>query len=369
MFSYWPDNYLWSFQLVRLMGESHFGGGNAGEALLAASRIPLGDTEAWFREWHAVSERNEAQGRLAEVHGLRATARDAYLRAANYYRMADFFVRPTDPRKRPTYEKGVACFKAGGRYFSPPLEPVEIPYEGQTLAGYFFPARGASGRTPAVVFFGGADSTGEELYFTGVVGVIERGMACLVVDGPGQGSSLRVKGIPTRHDYEVPAAAALDYLEKRPEVDPNCLALMAYSMGGYYAPRAAAFEKRIRACIAWGGMYDYHELWQQRGEDHPMAHHFTWLLGGRTFKEAQEKARAFTLRGVAEKVTCPLLITHGEEDGIVPLSHAQRTFDEAGSEKYLKIYTRQEGGSAHCQYDHLPLAHAYMFAWLRGKLG
>lgn len=371
MYYFWPEDYTWSYQLVRVIGAGHYGGGQFHEAYQAARKIPLHDKDAWFREWSALAARVERLGRESLAAGHPVSAREALFRASNYYRVSEFFLEHDDPRRRESYPKSRACFWDGAQLLPDPPERVEVPYEGASLPGYFYrPRKRQSGtrKTPTLLFFGGLDSTGEELFFFGARAVVERGIACCVMDGPGQGASLRERGLRGRHDYEVPVSAAVDYLTRRPDVDPGRIALMALSMGGYLAPRAAAFEHRLRACIAWGAIYDFSEVWDARPDDHPLMRHFVWVLGARDVADARGRAKRFRLEGVADKIRCPFLITHGEEDAQVPVSHAVRMHDAARCEKRLKVFSAAETGSSHCQMDNLGLAHRYMFDWLEEKM-
>ncbi|MFQ5692873.1 MAG: alpha/beta hydrolase family protein, partial [Nitrospinota bacterium] len=184
----------------------------------------------------------------------------------------------------------------------------------------------------------------------------------------GQGASLRERGLHGRHDFEVPVSAAVDYLLQRPDVDPDRIALMGISMGGYLAPRAASFEHRLRACIAWGAIYDFSEVWDTRPDDHPLMRHFVWLIEAKDVPDARRRARQFRLEGVVDKIRCPFLITHGEDDVQVSVSHAVRMHEAARCEKRLKTFSVEETGSTHCQMDNLSLAHRYMFDWLEEKM-
>ena len=146
-----------------------------------------------------------------------------------------------------------------------------------------------------------------------------RGFHTLAIDGPGQGEALRLRNLPSRYDYEVPGTAAYEYVAARPDVDPKRVAIMAYSAGGYYAPRAAAFEQRYAACVAWGPHFDYHAVWEKRWaamkKDHNSVatSHFQlpWVLGTKDMDSAMEKLKKFTLAGVADKITCPMLVALG----------------------------------------------------------
>ncbi len=367
MFTMWPEHHDWSWHLARPIAEAIDGGGEFNEIYRAALRMKPGDPEDWRREWSRLADAVMSRAREAEATGHRITARDHYLRACGYYRWAEFFLMPEDPRRPPLYESCVAAFRAAGRYFDPPLERVEIPYQGVTLPGYFYPAAGAAGgRSPAVLYVAGADVLKEELYFLGGRAAIARGMALLVMDGPGQGETLRHRGIPSRPDWEVPIGAALDYLQARPEVDPDRLALVGRSFGGYYAARAAAFERRLRACAIFGALYDATDLYDTYP---PIRHQLRWLTGARDLNDARQRLQAFRLEGIVERIRCPLLVVHGEDDHLVPVWHARRTFDEARTEKQLIVYGHGEPGAVHCGYDGFPYVIPAIFDWLADRVG
>ncbi len=368
MYWFWPDAYTWSYQIVRTFGAGDFGGGQFHEVHGAAERITLYDIDSWFGEFSALAGRVESMGRESLAGGHTVSGREALLRAANYYRNAEFFLPHDDPRRPENYEKIRACFRDAAQHLSIPPEVIEIPYEGgQSLPGYFFPARGAE-QNATLLFIGGLESIAEELFFFAARSVVERGISCCVMEGPGQGASLRERGLFGRYDFEVPVSAGVDYLVTRPDVDPDRIALMGLSMGGYLAPRAASFEHRLCACIVWGAIYDFAEVWDTRSDDHPLMKHFVWLMRAKDVPDAREKAKKFRLEGVVDKIRCPLLVTHGEEDVQISVSHARRMYEAATCEKALKIFSRAETGETHCQLDNLSLAHRYMFDWLEEKM-
>jgi dienelactone hydrolase len=366
VFRMWPHDQDASWHLLRPIAEAIYGGGEFNEIYRAAERMKPGSHEDWYLEWSRLANEVEQLGRQAEERGHTITARDHFLRASNYYRWAEFFLAPGDSRRPPSYDRCLSCFRSAGRYFTPPLEQVEIPYEGVTLPSYFYPALEPP-RTPAagLLYVAGADVLKEELYFLGGKAAIQRGMALLVMDGPGQGESLRRRGLASRFDYEKPVAAALDYLQRRPEVDPQRIALLGRSFGGYYAARAAAFEHRLRGCAIFGALYDGVDVFDNYA---PLRTQFRWLTGARDLDEARERLEAFNLSGVVEKITCPLLVVHGEDDHLVPVWHAQRTYDEARTEKQLVLYGHGKPGSVHCSYDGFPRAIPTILDWLYDRV-
>ncbi|MPZ43243.1 MAG: alpha/beta hydrolase [Betaproteobacteria bacterium] len=219
--------------------------------------------DAWWEEWCALAARIEAFADTAAAAGRHATAGNCYLRAANYYYTAERMVAPGE-KKLDTYRKSLRCAHEGLERRYPNVERVDVPYEDRSLAAYFMKSPHAKGRAPTLVLFDGLDNCKEMSVLFAGVELAFRGMHTLAIDGPGQGESLRLRNIPSRYDYEAAGTPAYEYVASRADVDPARVAIGAYSAGGYYAPRAAAFEKRYAACIAWGPHYDYHANWEKR---------------------------------------------------------------------------------------------------------
>ena len=198
----------------------------------------------------------------AEKAGRKHTAGDYYLRAGNYLYNAERFLRPS-PEKRAAAERAFRCYHAGIRLRHPNIELVEVPYEGTTLPALFMTAP-VAGPAPTVVIVNGMDNCKEMSIFFAGLEFARRGMHTLALDGPGQGETLRLRGIHSRYDYEVPGGAAFDWLAQRPEVDAKRVAIMGYSFGGYYSARIAAFEKRFAAGISLSALHWDLAGWQTR---------------------------------------------------------------------------------------------------------
>lgn len=375
MFLYFPKSYMWSLGMNLAISTSPWGGGEIGELDQIGSRlkdaVETNDLNAWFQEWSTMAERLDDLGKRAQQDGHSYTARELYFRASNYHLLAERFLVPSDPRKKASYERCLASFKRASELYDPPIERIEIPYLKSSLPAYFVRGAGLAGHSPAptIVFFDGLDVPKEGLFFFGAREFAQRGFSVLIVDGPGQGEALR-RGIPTRPDFEVAGSAVADYLATRADVDPARLAVVAPSLGGYIAPRVAAFEPRFKACVAWGAIYDYRAVWEERVRSNnpnvsvPRAQ-IQWVWGKDTFDEAFEEIRKFNLRDVLPRLTCPFLVIHGAEDRQVPVEQARRSYEEAASKvKNLRIFTAEEGGSAHCQVDNLRQAHAFIADWL-----
>jgi alpha-beta hydrolase superfamily lysophospholipase len=284
---------------------------------------------------------------------------------------------PPGEQKTGIYRKSLRCSQEGLKRRYPDLEIVDIPYENSSLAAYFLKTTRNKGRAPTVVLFNGLDNCKEmNVLFAGAE-LAFRGFNTLAIDGPGQGESLRLRNHPSRYDYEAAGIPAYEYVASRPDADPKRVAIIAYSAGGYYAPRVAAFEKRYAACVAWGPHFDYHAVWEKRyaamKKDHNSVatSHFQlpWVLGVPDMETAMEKLKKFTLEGVADKLECPLLITWGNEDKLTPREIADELYNAAGSkDKTLKIFDRATGGFEHCQADNRQVGTDYICDWLEDRL-
>jgi len=374
-----PGNYRWSIASLLALGGAPWGGAETGEIyrIGLALKDRAGDDQAWYQEWTRVAAHLEEQGR-ANRHPQSAAA--FLFRAAHYYHIGERFLHPKSDEGLARFKRGVECFRDAARQtVFPKIEPVEIPYEGKSLPGILVHAyRPQGGRAPAMVYFDGLDITKEIQYFRGVPDLALRGISCLIIDGPGNGESLRFRGFPLDYRTEKAAGAAFDLLASRPDIDAKRIGVLGISLGGYFAPRAAAFDSRFVCCVAWGAQWDYHAIWKRRFEQiakgGPVAmptpsDHIIWMTGTKTREAALEALEGFRLAGVVEKIKCPFLLTHGEGDAQIPLADAQRCFDAVGStNKTFKVFTREEGGYHHCQEDNTMIGIAYMWDWLEDVL-
>jgi dipeptidyl aminopeptidase/acylaminoacyl peptidase len=328
---------------------------------------------AWKEEWAKEADRVAAYGDKADAEGRRITAGNQYMRAGNYYYSAERFIPPGE-EKLAMYRRALHCYQGAMTRLYPEIERVEVPYEnGLTLPAYFVKGKG-DGRRPTLVLFDGMDNAKEMSVIFAGLDLAKRGINVLAIDGPGQSEPLRLRNIPSRYDYEAAGIPAYDYVAARPEVDPKRVAVGGYSFGGYHAPRICAFERRYAACVAFGAMhwsiYDWvagnkTALAVDPRTSSTSIFQFRWVVGAPDNETALEWAKKFTLEGVAEKVECPTLILHGENDRIVPVDAAKTLYEHIGAKhKELRIFTAEEGGAEHCQVDHRQLGVDYIGDWL-----
>jgi dipeptidyl aminopeptidase/acylaminoacyl peptidase len=382
-FTYFPDNYRWSHGLLIGLNMAPWGGAEIGEVNRIGLRLKdrVGDDDAWFTEWAREARTVEDRGRERIAEGFAVSGGQYLQRASAYYHVGERFLQPKSKEGLDAYRRGVQCLKDAAMTIKRPrLEHVEIPYGDTGLPAIYVHAEPANGngKVPAVVFFDGLDVTKEIQYFKGVRDLAARGIACLIVDGPGNGEAIRFRNLYLRHDTEHYATPAYEYLASRPEVDPKRIGVMAISLGGYYAPRAAAFEPRYACCIAWGAQWDYQKIWRDRFDRLARAEtpslsvasqHIAWVLNARSQEDVLERLAPFKLDGVVQKIACPFLMLHGEGDEQIALSEAQKCFDAVGSKnKVMKVFTREEGGYHHCQIDNQSICAAYMWDWLEQVL-
>ncbi len=376
---HFPGNFMWSNACLVTKGMAPYGAVALGEIDQVCEKLGKRQDEpdAWREEWCALGARLERAADAAEVEGRRMTAGNCYLRAGMYWFTGERFVYP-GAQKREIGRRAIECQTKGLLRRYPNVEKVEVPYEGTTLPALFLKAPGAKGRAPTVAVFDGMDNCKEMSVLFAGLEFAARGWHTLAIDGPGQGESLRLRDIKTRHDYEAAGSAAYDSIAQRPEVDPKQVVVMGYSFGGYYAPRIAAFEKRYCACVAFGAMHWKMEEWVDgirravKSDARKSAQsHFQvpWVFGVKDLDEAVEMAKRFDLAGVAGRIECPFLVAHGANDRIVPPDSARRLYDAVGSRrKTLKIFTAGEGGAEHCQVDNRQVGVDYIADWIAANL-
>lgn len=369
MFDFFTPTHPFGGQTLRLVAQAQQGGGDVFDIARTCSKIEPSDKEGWEREWLALAQESEAKAKKALAAKHNQTAMEYFFHANQYYRMSDVFLTiAQESKKAERFRKAQENFRAGAKLHEPPIEVVSVRCGVEEYDGYFcHPVNPRPGKWPAVLFLAGADAYAEEVYF-GARPMVERGWAVLLVDTPGRGSSIYLKGIRTRPDYEVPGKACVDYLTTRSEVDSNRIALLGISMAGYYGPRVAAFDKRIKALIGWSGCYSIlDDLYDFCAHLQPTVQR---LLGGVSHEEARRLLKDYTMAGIAKNITCPTLITHGAADTLMSVEGAKRLFAEiAAKDKTLKIYDQNDaGGRIHCSHDYWAHNVPYMLDWLAERL-
>ncbi|MGQ9722276.1 MAG: alpha/beta hydrolase family protein [Candidatus Jordarchaeum sp.] len=377
-----------NFQFIRALTQHH-GGAEFGECFYAAENTKDGDPESWVKAWTEIASLVEARGEesLAKRHSL--SARENFLRASNYYRAAEFYAQWETAQHQELWEKSQSCFRRAIPLFDPPIEILEIPFDDKILPGYFLPADSKGGKRPTLLVMGGYDSTGEELYFIIGAEANRRGYHALIFEGPGQRGVLHsYPDMIFRSDYEVPVESVVDYALTRPEIDGKSLALIGFSFGGYLAPRAVAFEKRIRALIANAPIVnfrrlvlgalpfsieefsplDINNLIQTAAKQNPMfratVENFLKPMGASTPWEFFEKISNYTIERLEDNITCPTLSLISIGEGEEAVAQARQFHEKLSCLKTLRIFTEKEGAHGHCQVNNRSLMYQVVFDWL-----
>jgi len=389
----------YSYQSLRAISQSSTGGADIGECLSTIYKITEGDDESWYREWLSTAQRVEKMADDFRGKNDSISAGEFYLRASNYYRSAEFFlhVNPKDPRIIETWGKSRDCFLEYAKLSGGAVEPVEIPFEGTTLPAYLCLADRSGDVKPLLIIHTGFDGTGEELFIQIGTAALKRGMNCLIFEGPGQGRVIREQHIPFRPNWETVVTPVIDFALKQPEVDPDNIALMGISFGGYLAPRAAAFEHRIKICIANGGVYNFHarvvqgtppnfeemlddkdaaaEIDKEIYETMKINPSERWSISNGMFtfgasspSEWMRLTRPYNLKDDADKIQCRMLVVDSENDRDLP-GQAKQLYNSLTCSKEFMLFTSEEGAGEHCQVGGYMISNERILGWLEKEFG
>ena len=310
--------------------------------------------DEWCRAWSARALVHENLGRAALKERYLLTAGEHLVRAAIYYHFAKFVFVQDPKQMRAAHLKAVECYREGISLSKPPGERVAIPFEGKTIYGVL------RGEGPVLVMAPGLDSTKEEIHAYEEP-FLARGIATLAIDGPGQGEA--EYDIPICGDYERAAKAVVDWIEQRKDLDSTRIGIWGVSLGGYYAPRAAAYEKRFKACIALSGPFEWDEIWD--GLPELTRETFRVRSHSSDQKQARERAKDLTMVEAAPRITCPIFIVTGRQDRLVPASHAERLAKSVAGPVELMIV--EDGGH---NANNRPYRYRSRTAdWLAGQFG
>ncbi len=381
---HFPGNFLWSNAALACKGMAPYGVVAMDEIDRIAEKLKKRqfEPEAWQEEWCEMAAHVERIADAAAAQGNSRTAGNYQMRAGNYYYTGERFIPPGDA-KREVGLKAYRCYREGLQRSYPNVEFVEVPYADEqrkdtTLPALFMKAPGVSDRAPTVVIFNGMDNCKEMSVIFAGLEFAKRGMHTLAIDGPGQGETLRFRGIHSRYDYEVPGKAAYDYVAQRTDVDPARVVIMGYSFGGYYSGRIAAFEHRYAAGVAMTALHWDLAAWQIRIKEKAQQDgakvaqsnfQFQWVVGAADADAGIEVAKRFTLKDVAGQIRMPFLITHGANDRVVPVENAQKLYDAVGAKtKTLRIFTAEDGGTEHAHVDNRQVGIDFVADWISTHL-
>nr|WP_321501389.1 alpha/beta fold hydrolase [uncultured Dethiosulfovibrio sp.] len=392
LLSYFQDTEM-DFQLLRSLGADASGGGTPGEILLAAKDIQEGDPASWSAAFLSLAEKVEADGRSRLGRGHKISAGESLLRAASYYRAAEYYGDPTSVE---TAELGMKCRNAfiDGVKLSPwRIEELYIPFGEDTIPGYFISSPSSVGLTKTLIAQSGFDGTAEEMYFAVGEAALRRGYNVLLFEGPGQVGKRRFdRGSTFVPDTSPALRAVVDCALSRLDVDPKRIALYGASFGGYFALAGAVGESRLGALIVNSPIIDAQEYFfaavgpkfveefkrqdltveEIRGlskEELPPKYRFSLLnlcirYGKPSVKSTLDAMGAFHVdEDRIGAMEIPALGMVGEREGTVPLGQARR-FAKLAPRGSLHVFEEESGANIHCQLDNMPLSWAVALDWL-----
>jgi len=315
--------------------------------------------DEWLDEWCETGERHLDLAREAEQAGRRLTAGEAFVRAALCFHFAKYVWVLDGERNRAATERAREALYEAHRLLDPSAERLEAPLDGgAVVANLRRPPE--VGKAPLVIMIPGLDSTKEEFFNFEQV-FIDRGLATLSLDGPGQGET--GFELALRHDYEVAVTAILDSLLGRNDVDLDRVGAAGVSLGGYYAPRAAAFEPRLRAIAGVAGPLNFGELWDEL----PMLTREAFVYYSRSADEeaGRQAALRLDLDGVARKIEQPALLVTGKLDRLIPWESTKRIADQAPNGT-LVVYEEGNHVCNNVAYRYRPLLADWLGEQLSG---
>lgn len=367
------------------------GQADVGECLETASRVNSSDPNSWAEEWEKTANRLLSVAEVAEKQNHKVSAGQAYLRAATYYTAA--LHRHNNPKAQIVKDNTLAAskyFRKAIKILGIPTEHVQIPYGNTTLPGYFFRSPLATGPAPTLIVHQGRDGWAIHCKYIADA-AMSRGYHCLLIDGPGQGEALRLQGLAFRPDWENVVTPVVDYLITRKDVDPTRIGLMGLSMGGALAPRAVAYEKRIKVCVANPGVLSWTDiftgflgkidskltdLWKTDPEEFnkliasisaqvPLVdwgiRDMLWKHGAESPAELMEKMQAYSNKDIISRISCHMLVMDGATD---EYSQGRDLFKALACPKEYMYFEDNDPALQHCQVGAQASSSARLFDWL-----
>jgi hypothetical protein len=376
MFKYFPTNYVWNLS-VDLALEM---GAKIGEIeemckplMEAAQQSDAEGTQRFMQSWVAMGDKLAELAQEDRAAGRAISAGDKLQRAAVYYLTAERMQAHGSQGRETLYEKFQHAFQSGIALSGENCARIEIPYGDSHISGLLVRAEGVNGPQPILVQVNGLDSTKEMKYFVGLPKMLaKRGIASLIIDQPGTGEALRLQKLTAVYNSELWASKVVDWLETRSDIDSKRIGLEGVSLGGYYCPRAVAFEPRFAMGVIWGANHDWREVQKKRLRregDFPVPHywgHVCWVWGAKNIDDFMRVAENVHLDGILDRIK----VTHGEKDSQIPLEYAHKTFDQLvnSPKRELKVFTDREGGVQHSSFDNSANAAAYIADWVAETL-
>jgi len=389
--SYFFKNSAFEFVFLASLGRAYHQGGNVGKVLHVIRQVEDGNFESAWQALIAAGDEARGMAEESQAGGHAESARQAYLWAQNFYDGATYFADGTgDPsRVKAAWQMMDDCWLKSLPLFDPPIEQVSIPYEGTALRGFYFRGRSTKAQRPLLILVNGSDGSALDMWTMGGAGAVARGYDCLTFDGPGQGYALWKQGLYFRPDWERVVTPVVDFALGLAGVDPKRIAIQGISQGGYWVPRAVAFEKRIAAAIADPGVVDVSSSWTAalpppllellkagrkaefdgfmgKALDTAAKNALAFRMrpyGATSYYDAFRAAMEYDLTSVAGQIECPMLITEPANEAFWP-GQSRRLHDLLTCPRTLVPFSAADGADLHCEPKGYGLRDLRVFNWL-----
>lgn len=393
MHAFFKDDDL-NFLTLIALGAASYGAADAGEVLAAIDQVNAHKPASWVAAWTSTATRIQAGADESAAAGHTVSAAEAYLRASTYFSIASYQADAAEqpPSFAELWEQSRSCWDRFCELHEPGGEPVEIPYEDTTLPGWFFRSGAAGEPRRTLIFNNGSDGGPFAAWVQGVAAALERGWNALVFDGPGQNAAMVRQQLWFRADWEKVIAPVVDHLLTRDDVRADGIALLGVSQGGYWVPRAVAFEHRIAAAVADPGVLDVGTTML----DH-LPHSMVKLLdagdqakfdrnmhmservsrqlramaalrfrpyGTDSAFEVFTRAQQMSLTDeVIAAIECPVLVTDPDHEQFWP-GQPKELYEKLPGPKAIVPFTTDEGADGHCEPAANRLRAQRIFDWL-----
>ena len=391
------DDHSFHFEALRVLQYAPYKAADVNEVLTAVSQIKNDDTESWYRSWYQMAQLIERKG---DGYENKLDKGYAYLRAQNYYRTSEFFLKGNDPRRDDTWMKQKSTFQQALDNLQVKHHVLKVPYGEHYLKAVYYPSDDPQAdKRPLIMACNGYDGTIEELYAWLAQSANERGYHVLLYEGPGQGSVIREQQLTFTPEWHKPTSAVLDHFYANFTAPQNAV-LIATSFAAIIGMDAAAKDKRIKGYVAFNVWYDYVEtsssftpkwilgLWSSGYRNLGNAlmrlgikgktkatwaiNQGMWTMGAEDPAALWETMQPYTSKHVLNQVTCDVLLLEGEND------HFLRVTDQLGKTKRgltnarsvtTVIFKAGEGGEEHCQVGAIMQFQAELFRWIEQTFG
>jgi hypothetical protein len=393
--TYFFKNSAFEYVMLISLGRAYHQGGNIGKVLYVIRQIEDGNFESAYWAMMAAGDEARAMAEESTRGGHIESARQAYLWAQNFYDSATYFADGSGDLSRITtaWQMLDDCWLKAIALFDPPIEQVSIPYNGTALRGFYFRGKSPAEKRPLLILVNGSDGSLLDMWMQGAAGAVARGYDCLTFDGPGQGYALWKQGLTFRPDWEHVVTPVVDFVLSREGVDPRRIAIQGISQGGYWIPRAVAFEKRIAAAIADPGVVDVSTSWTatlpppmleflKAGRKDEFDGYMSETLdpvtkaalvfrmrpyGVSSYYDAFRASMDYSLMDVVGRIECPMLITEPANEAFWP-GQSRRLYDLLTCPKTLVPFSVSDGADLHCEPKGYGLRDLRVFNWLDATL-